>query len=206
DEYTLAQLQGGLDVLLHQQDRDAGLVDAMDLPADVGHQLRHDALGRLVENDQLRLHHQAARDREHLLLPAGQRAARLARTLLQARKTLQHARLDLQVGLAGQADAEVFIYREVRKNPAPLRHVAYAHPWHLVWRDGIEIRAAEGDLAGAPWRESHDRAQGGCLPHAVTSEEGHCLALVHLHADALQDMQFPVVNVDVREAKHAQAA
>src|SRR5205807_7137224 len=44
------------------------------------------------------------RDREHLLLPAGQGAAKLARALLQARKALQHARLDLQVGLAGQAD------------------------------------------------------------------------------------------------------
>ena len=102
----------------------------MDLASDVGHQLRHDALGRLVENDQLRLHHQAARDRQHLLLPARQRAARLARALLQARKALQYKRLDLHVGLTGQAEAEVFIYREIRKNPAPLRHVAYAHPRH----------------------------------------------------------------------------
>src|SRR3989454_3976126 len=46
DEHPRAELESGLDVLLHQQDRDAGLVDAMDLASDVGHQLRHDALDR----------------------------------------------------------------------------------------------------------------------------------------------------------------
>ena len=46
------------------------LVDAVDFAPDLRDQARHDPLGRLVENDQLGPHHQAARDREHLLLAA----------------------------------------------------------------------------------------------------------------------------------------
>ena len=49
-------------------------------------QIGLDALGRLVENEKARLRHQSARDRELLLLPAGQRAAGAPPHLLQHRK------------------------------------------------------------------------------------------------------------------------
>src|SRR5262245_17605177 len=61
-KYARTQLERGLDILLHQQDRDAALVDAVNLAPDLRHQARHDAFRRLVENDELRPHHQAAGD------------------------------------------------------------------------------------------------------------------------------------------------
>ena len=66
------------------------LVDAVNFAADLRDQPRHDAFGRLVQNDQLRPHHQAAGDREHLLLAAGQCAARLLQALLETGKAGQH--------------------------------------------------------------------------------------------------------------------
>src|SRR6476469_3566177 len=49
-EHAWAQLERRLDVLLNQQDRDARLVDPVNLAPDLRHQTRHDALGRLVED------------------------------------------------------------------------------------------------------------------------------------------------------------
>src|SRR5262245_61955128 len=59
-EHARAQFQRGLDVLLDEEDGNAGLVDAVNLAPDLRDEARHDALGRLVEDDQLRPHHQAA--------------------------------------------------------------------------------------------------------------------------------------------------
>src|SRR5947207_11899294 len=43
-KHARAQFERGLDVLLDQQDGDAGLVDAMDLAPDLRDEARHDAL------------------------------------------------------------------------------------------------------------------------------------------------------------------
>ena len=63
--------------------------------ADHAHQLLHDdrreALHRLVEQQQARIHHQRAGDREHLLLAAGQLVAVIRPPLLEARKDLVDA-------------------------------------------------------------------------------------------------------------------
>jgi len=128
------------------------------------------------------------------------------RSIVQGRNTLRAMSAFFVRESAGESAAlpvgvrhhDVHTPLFVRRRLGPDRRGAY--------RGHVRGRAAEADLAAAPWHQSHDRAQGGCLPHAVTPEEGHCLALVHLHADTLQNVQFAIVNVDVREAKHARAA
>ena len=57
--------------------------------------LRREAERGLVEQQQARLRHQAARDREHLLLAAGEQPGALVQPLAQAREALEH-RLDLR--------------------------------------------------------------------------------------------------------------
>src|SRR4051812_5567883 len=201
-QYARAQAQRRLDVLLDEQDRHAAVVDAADLAPDLRHEERHDALGGLVEDDELRPHHQAARDGEHLLLAARERAARLADTLLQAREMGEHVALDLAVGLAGEADAQVLVHAEIREDAAALRHVADAQARHLVGLDAREVHALELHLPGAALGEAHDGAQGRGLADAVASEERDRLAAADLERHAAQDVQLAVVHVHVRELKH----
>src|SRR6185312_16610194 len=106
----------------------------MDFAADLRDEARHDAFGRLVENDELRPHHQAARNRKHLLLAARKRAALLFQPLLQARETGEHIFFKLLVGFARDANAKIFEHRETRENSAPLWNVADALARNLMWR------------------------------------------------------------------------
>ena len=115
------------------------LVDAVDLAPDLRNQARHDAFGRLVEDDQLRPHHQAARDREHLLLAARQRDGRLLQALLETREAGEHIVFAFGVALAGDADAQVFQHRKIGKDAAPLRHVADALARNLMGRASAEV-------------------------------------------------------------------
>jgi hypothetical protein len=58
---------------------------------------RRQAHGRFIEHQQFRVEHQAAGNGQHLLLPAGKRAAQLIDTLLEAgkeRETMFHPLFD----------------------------------------------------------------------------------------------------------------
>src|SRR5512135_1675398 len=61
DVDALARFQRQRHVLLDQEDRDALLVQHVDDIADLRHHPRHQALGRLVEQNDLRLQHHGAR-------------------------------------------------------------------------------------------------------------------------------------------------
>ena len=69
----------------------SSLVDGAQDAENLLHHQRRQAEGRLVQQQQLRPQHQRARDREHLLLAAGQRARLLAQALLQAREIAEDA-------------------------------------------------------------------------------------------------------------------
>ena len=75
-------------LLLDQQHRDARVpIEPQDDVADLVHDVRLNAFGRLVQDQQLRLEHERAADRELLLLSAGEIAAAPAEHLLQDRET-----------------------------------------------------------------------------------------------------------------------
>ena len=88
--------------------------------------LRREAERRLVEQQNLRLGHQRAADRQHLLLTAGQRARDLPQPLAQPRKQSEHpvaAAFELR-GVAQQigAELEVFGDRHRGEDAAAFRH------------------------------------------------------------------------------------
>src|SRR5450631_2170529 len=112
-EYARAELERGFDVLLDQEDRHASLVDTMDFAPDLRNKPRHDAFGRLVQNDQLGAHHETARDGEHLLLAAGKGIPRLADTFLETRKASKYVFLAFRVAPLAEPDAEVFQHGEI---------------------------------------------------------------------------------------------
>src|SRR5215469_17273213 len=73
----LAGLQGQRDVLLDEQHGDIVAVEHVDDSPDFAHHPRHQALGRLVEQNDFRLEHHRAGNRQHLLLATRKRASSL---------------------------------------------------------------------------------------------------------------------------------
>jgi hypothetical protein len=102
----IGQLQCQLRVLLHHQDGD--LVLAVDLAEDleqIAHDQRREAERRFIQQHQPRAQHQCARDREHLLFAARERAGLLGIAPLEHREVVVHA-LDIvdDVLLVGARD------------------------------------------------------------------------------------------------------
>src|SRR5437016_5505679 len=115
-------------VLLDQQDRHlASRGEGADRALDVLDDGGLDALGGLVEDEELRLHRERAPDGELLLLAARKVAAAPAQHLAEDRKELEHARRYLGAARAGrEAHAQVLLDGEAREDLAALGHVAYA--------------------------------------------------------------------------------
>ena len=86
----LGQLDGVLDVLLDEQDREALPVELAHHAVEPEHHCRREPERRLVEHEQARPRHQPSRDREHLALPAAQRARGALEPLAEDRKQREH--------------------------------------------------------------------------------------------------------------------
>src|SRR5438128_3131290 len=126
-------------ILLDEQHRDVVLLQHADDLADLGDHAGHQAFGRLVQQNYLGFEHHRAGDREHLLLAARERAARLIAALGQHREIL----VDLvqQIRLAGLGDAaaietgaQVFRHRQQAEDPAVLGNIADPEPRHPMSR------------------------------------------------------------------------
>src|SRR6267143_2191921 len=108
-------------VLLHQQDRHALSRDLAHNVEDLRHHQGREAHRRLVQQQQFRPRHQRARNGEHLLLAAGERAGDLLAALPQARKACV-----LRLGVAAAervgAHGKILLHRELAENAAPLGH------------------------------------------------------------------------------------
>src|SRR4029453_4555985 len=76
-------------VLVDDQDRLPPGLEPFHAAPDLGANQGGETLGRLVEDDEGRVRHQRAADREHLLLAAGERAAETARARRELREPLE---------------------------------------------------------------------------------------------------------------------
>src|SRR4030081_1242507 len=76
-------------VLVDDQDRLALRLEPFHAAPDLGADERCQPFRRLVEDEQARIGHQGASDREHLLLAAGERAAETARASRELGKELE---------------------------------------------------------------------------------------------------------------------
>src|SRR6478672_11740050 len=128
DVDALAGFEGQRHVLLDQKDGDALAMQRIDDLVDLRDHARHQAFGRLVEQDDLRLQHHRACDGKHLLFAAGQRAAGLVAPLAEHREISEHLVeqfLLARVGDAGavEAGAKVFQHREQAEDAAILGDV-----------------------------------------------------------------------------------
>jgi hypothetical protein len=144
-------------------------VQHLDDLADLRDHARHQAFGRLVKQDDFRLQHHGARDRQHLLLAARQRAAGLAAPFGEHRKEGEDF---VEQGLAPlfgdaaavEAGAQIFHDRQQAEDAPVFRHIADAEPRQLVRRQPGDGIAVEQHRAVARLHQAHDGLERGALP------------------------------------------
>ena len=91
DIHFVGERYGERVILLDQQHRDAGRFQLRELRGNLFDYDRCQAFRRLIENQQLRVHQQRTRDRQHLLLTAAQHRATGTAALVKLREQLEHA-------------------------------------------------------------------------------------------------------------------
>src|SRR5262249_58613129 len=133
-------LDGALDVLVDEQDRLAFARQLLDQVVDERGDARLDSGGGLVDQEQGRIVHKAARDLELALLPAAQGARGLSAPLPQYGEALVGTAdqlLDTSglAPVAPGAQPQVHLDGEVRKDAGALREIDDAVPAHLVRPD-----------------------------------------------------------------------
>src|SRR5215467_984228 len=149
------------DVLFDQEERDALPIDAPDQREQLLDQQRREAERWLVEDEQFRLGHQPAADRQHLLLAARERAGALRPPLGEPRKDRKYP---LAVALPPYAappvaaEIEIFLDRQVGKDTAPLGHVDEPARNDRRWLLALDGAICEADGAVCGAQHTGDRA------------------------------------------------
>ena len=206
--HGIADLLRDTEILFHQQDRGAAplhFLQALDQRAD---DRRRKALGRLVDQQQAARLNEGAREREHLLLPARQRAGAREPELLERREETENP---VEARFVHRAFArrqhEVFAHREIGKHRHGLRHVADAGARDIGDAERLDALATEPYFPRRGVPQAHDGAQCGRLARAVAAEQHRGAAIRHVEVDAVQNVVLPDVGLDPgQREKRAHAA
>src|SRR3954447_10269235 len=148
-QYVAARrgLQRRVDVLLDQQHGGAGVGHAHQPLEDLLDELGCEPERELVDHDQLRVGHQTARDRAHLLLPARHAAGHLVEALAEAREQPDGA-VDVRLAAAGiGADAQVLADGEAREEAPALGDVRHPRAHDLLGGTALKRVTVELHLA-----------------------------------------------------------
>ncbi len=169
------------------------------------HQHRGKAHGRFVQHQDMRIEHQAARHRQHLLFAAGERAALLLMRSLQTGKetqTVLHAAVDLGAVVDREgAHLQVFLDGQRGEDAAAFRDMAHAGLHDQVRVHVGDVLVLQDDFALLWMDQAGDGAQGGAFAGAVGADEGDDLAFLDVQRDPLQGMDAPVVAVNVFQVR-----
>ncbi len=198
---AVGQWRGEAEVLLHQDDGQAALLELDQHLAELLHDDRRQAFGDLVEQQQVGTGAQDARHGQHLLLAAGEprtlAEAALVKVgkhlveLVQAHAAAAHRGRQQQVLLDAQAGEDAPLFRAI----------ADAQPWNLVGRHADGLVAVDHDGAGAAPDHVHDRPQRGGAPGAVAPEQRHQLAAANHQIDTVKDVRLAVKGMQVANAQ-----
>src|SRR5437899_7790392 len=187
-------------ILVDDQGGDAMLPNVVDDAPDLGRDKRCEALGRLVQDHEIRIGHQRAADREHLLLAARKLPATVAETLGEPRKRGEHA-LERPVAATIRTGAsrhdEILAHREIRKNAAPLRHVGDAATGDEMRLGARHWRAANVNIARAGFDDPEHAANQRALAYPVAPHEPDRLAAADAEVDAVQNVAGAIIGVQL---------
>ena len=187
------------DILLDDEHRDVALLaqphqHLLDLCDDDG----GESFGRLVHDQEARIGHQRARDRQHLLLAAGELASAIVLALGEAREGVVDALDRPRATAHARGHAQMLVDGERAPQPSPLRHVADAEPGDLRRLQRQQVLAAHADRTTGRAHQPHDRLAERRLAHAVAADDGKH-AGVERQVDALQRVRAAVIDVEASD-------
>ena len=160
----------------------------------------------LIQQEQPGPPHNRAGNGQHLLFPAGKRAAGLAAALGEdgkERENIVHVPPDIfLVAAQKRSKIQIFLHGQFRKDQPPLRHLADAQAHNLIGTQALNGAALVQDLAAAGLNAAADGHERGGLARAVGPDQGDDLALVHPEADAVQRGNIAVEGAYVAKLKH----
>ena len=175
--------------------RHARLGELADDVEDLGHELRVERAGDLVEEQQVRLHGQRAHDGDALLLAAREPVGVLVRLLGQAEARQQRSGLLLGLG-PGQPQHLARRERDVAQDAHVREEVEGLEDDADATADPVDVHAARGDLLavhddapGLQRLEQVDAAEQRRLARARRADEADDLVLADDEVDALQDLE-----------------
>ena len=191
DHDAVAQRHGLHLIVRHEHRRGRNLrMQALDLDAHLGAQLGVKIRQRLVEQEHLRITHDAPAERHALLLTTRE----LLRLALQHVMQAQHARgtidrgfdLGFRGSLIAEAEGEIVVHAHVLVESVVLEHhgdVAVAR------RQMVDDPIADADIAAADVLQARNHAQRRRFPAARRADQSHELLVGNLKVDILYGME-----------------
>ena len=139
---------------------------------------------RLVEQHQRRLGHQAATDRQHLLLAAGQRGGQLALSLAQHREEIVDVARGRRASAARPdvdgAEPQVLAHAEAREHHPAFGHEHQPRAHADVGRRVRDVLTAPADSASRDRQHAGKRLHQRRLARAVRTEQRRRASFAHL--------------------------
>ena len=203
DQAAVGDAQGHREFLLNQQHRHAAPAQHHQKIRHLGDQLRRKTLGGFVHDEQVRVTHQRARQRQHLLLAAGQDARRCIAAQSELREQAVHVgEGPARMALAGLlAQGQVVLHGQARKNIAALGHITQARAGPRMHRLAQHLLPVHLHAAGG-LHPTHDGARQRGAARAVTPQDRHNFTSAHRAIHTLQDLAFAVPGLQTGELQN----
>ncbi len=151
-----------------------------------------------VEKQHARARSQDARDRQHLLLTAGNAHSRPSAYLLEIRKHLVDFRHAHAALAQWRRQHQIFLDAQICEDAALLGAIAeQSYVGDTVGRHVDDLAAAHGDRTASPIDQSEHGAQRRRAAGAVAPQQRHHLALVQIEVDAVEHMRLAVEGVEI---------
>src|SRR5207253_5364892 len=168
-----------------------------------------EAEGQLVADQELRVAHQGAPDRHHLLLPTGKRGGGMSAPLLQSgEEAVDRVELPGTGALHVPAHHEIFLGREAGKQPPALGHQRDPAPDDPAGRKTADRLSGELDRFPRRPQQAADSLEESGLARAVRADERRDFAALDLEIHAEQHLGIAVIRIELPggEEIHGQAA
>jgi len=189
-----------VDVLFHEENRHALLVDLLDDVEDEFYKEWSQAEGGLVEQEKSRIGHESPGNGEHLLFAPRHGPPQLFGPFHEAGeelKTAVHVRLPVPFGTLDKgAHTQVLEDGHFGENLSPLRDLDDSQLHHLMGLQLPQVDAVEVDGTGIPLYQPGDILQGGRLAGAVCTDNGDDLSPVHLQVNTPEDLEIAVAEIE----------
>ena len=191
--------------LIDQQDRDALVAQLGENVEQLVDHRRRKPERRLVEQQDARLRHQPARDREHLLLAAGEQSGAAVQPVAQARKSVEQAAIIGSISAPGREWApstQIVVDRQFGKHLPAFRHQREACGRDLMGLEPRDAAVVEQDLAVDRAQQAGQRPHDGGLAGAVGADHGDRLAGPHLERDVVQHRRRAIAGGELERRQH----